>query len=285
MNKRTYLAAILSASMVVGVAHGHGNLAAKGYSSGSAAAGQQQAFASSSAYFIADNVEWEDVGSGIKRKILPYSDGLMGVVVSFEKGAVGEVHTHDVHDQLATIIKGSFEVDVGGVKHVVKQGDSFLAGKGVPHGVVALEEDSQIFDTFNPHRASFVGSGVEQKATGKAAKPVSAFFFDSKNEWESVGDGITRKILPYTEGIMGVQVKFDKGAVGAVHTHDIHDQLAICLKGSFEIDLNGVKTIIKQGDAFLALKGSPHGVVALEQDSMLLDTFNPYRADFVGKKQ
>ncbi|MBD1388766.1 cupin domain-containing protein [Neiella sp. HB171785] len=84
---------------------------------------------------------------------------------------------------------------------------------------------------------------------------------------------------------MGVQVKFDKGAVGAVHTHDIHDQLAICLKGSFEIDLNGVKTIIKQGDAFLALKGSPHGVVALEQDSMLLDTFNPYRADFVGKKQ
>ena len=50
-----------------------------------------------------------------------------------------------------------------------------------------------------------------------------------------------------------------------------------------KVDLDGEKRIIKEGDAFFAAKGTPHGVVALEEDSRLLDTFNPHRDDFVSK--
>lgn len=108
-----------------------------------------------------------------------------------------------------------------------------------------------------------------------------AFFINESIEWESVDKGIKRKILPYTDGLMAVLVNFDKGAVGAVHSHDIHDQLAICLKGAFDVELDGETRRITSGDAFLASKGTPHGVVALEENSQLLDTFNPHRQDFV----
>ncbi|WP_371192641.1 cupin domain-containing protein [Glaciecola sp. SC05] len=107
------------------------------------------------------------------------------------------------------------------------------------------------------------------------------FFINDNTEWEEIEPGIKRKILPYTEGLMAVCVSFEKGAVGTVHSHDIHDQIAICIQGTFEVELAGEKRIIKQGDAFLATKGTPHGVVALEDDSCLIDTFNPYREDFV----
>jgi quercetin dioxygenase-like cupin family protein len=109
----------------------------------------------------------------------------------------------------------------------------------------------------------------------------AAFFIHDNTDWEPVEPGIKRKILPYTEGLMAVCVSFDKGAIGTVHSHDIHDQIAICLQGSFEVNLDGERKIIKAGDAFLAGKGVPHGVVSLEQDSRLLDTFNPHRDDFV----
>lgn len=41
-------------------------------------------------------------------------------------------------------------------KRIIKSGDAFLAGKGIPHGVVALEDDSRLLDTFNPHRREFI---------------------------------------------------------------------------------------------------------------------------------
>ncbi|WP_371193837.1 cupin domain-containing protein [Glaciecola sp. SC05] len=107
-------------------------------------------------FFINDEAEWESVEAGIKRKILPFTDGLMAVCVSFEKGAVGTVHSHDIHDQIAICLQGAFEVNLAGEKRVIKAGDAFLAGKGTPHGVVALEDDSRLLDTFNPHRDDFV---------------------------------------------------------------------------------------------------------------------------------
>lgn len=109
----------------------------------------------------------------------------------------------------------------------------------------------------------------------------SGFYIDAKNDWEDVEPGIKRKVLPHTEGLMAVLVNFEKGAIGEVHSHDIHDQLAICVKGSFEVTLDEQVKVIKAGDAFLAEKGTPHGVVALEENSQLLDTFNPHRSEFV----
>ena len=47
------------------------------------------------------------------------------------------------------------------------------------------------------------------------------FIFAEGKEWETAADGVVRQIMGYNDDIMVVNVKFEKGAVGAVH-HHIH---------------------------------------------------------------
>ncbi|MDQ0170896.1 cupin domain-containing protein [Paenibacillus tundrae] len=89
------------------------------------------------------------------RKILGMGGTLMMVEVSFAKGGIGEVHSHDQHEQVSYIVKGSFEVQVGEETRIMRAGDSFYAGYNVPHGVKALE-DSIILDVFTPFREDFI---------------------------------------------------------------------------------------------------------------------------------
>ena len=43
------------------------------------------------------------------------------------------------------------------------------------------------------------------------------FIFAEGKEWEPAGEGVVRQIMGYNDDIMVVKVKFEKGAVGAVH--------------------------------------------------------------------
>lgn len=107
------------------------------------------------------------------------------------------------------------------------------------------------------------------------------FFEFDKNQWEELGGGIKRKIVGYTEDLMFVHLCFDKGAVGAPHAHEIHDQIGYVASGSFEAEVDGEKRILKAGDAYIAKKLAVHGAVALEDNSILLDVFSPVRQDFL----
>lgn len=90
------------------------------------------------------------------RRILVYSDAIMLVEFRFKKGGIGEAHKHADHEQVGYIAQGSFELTVGNEKRVVHAGDSYYAARNVLHGVVALEEDSVIIDTFTPKRDDFL---------------------------------------------------------------------------------------------------------------------------------
>lgn len=107
-------------------------------------------------FFINDDVEWQDIGGGLSRKIVAYTDDLMAVLVRFEKGAVGEPHAHDIHDQIGYVAAGSFEAEIDGEKRILKVGDAYLAPKTVMHGAVALEEGSVLIDMFSPKRDDFL---------------------------------------------------------------------------------------------------------------------------------
>ena len=98
-----------------------------------------------------------------------------------------------------------------------------------------------------------------------------------------VGPGVSRKILASGGKLMAVEVSFQKGAVGAVHSHP-HEQVSYVLKGSFEFDLEGQKAVIRAGDTYYVSPGLNHGVVALE-DGMLLDIFTPQREDFLKQEK
>lgn len=108
------------------------------------------------AFFINDDTPWQELGGGMARKIMPWTDDLMAVYVRFGKGAVGSAHSHADHTQIAYIAAGSFAAEVGGVKKTLKAGDAYLALKTVRHGAVALEEGSVIVDIFTPKRDDFV---------------------------------------------------------------------------------------------------------------------------------
>lgn len=110
---------------------------------------------------------------------------------------------------------------------------------------------------------------------------MSLYFENATTPWTELGDGIRRKIVGHTPELMSVLVQFDKGAIGTPHAHDAHDQIAYVFSGAFEAEVNGVKRVLRVGDAFIAPRLHMHGVVALEQDSTLLDQFSPRREDYL----
>lgn len=110
---------------------------------------------------------------------------------------------------------------------------------------------------------------------------MNQFFKQADTPWTDLGEGIRRKIVGHTPQVMSVLVQFDKGAIGTPHDHEVHDQIAFVISGSFEADVGGVKRVLRVGDAFIAPHGTLHGVVALEADSTLLDQFSPRRDDYL----
>lgn len=107
-------------------------------------------------FFEDATTPWEELGDGIRRKIIGHTPELMSVLVQFDQGAIGTPHAHDAHDQIAYVVKGSFEAEVAGAKRVLRVGDAFVAPRLHRHGVVALEPDSTLLDQFSPRREDYL---------------------------------------------------------------------------------------------------------------------------------
>jgi len=96
---------------------------------------------------------------------------------------------------------------------------------------------------------------------------------------DDLGKGVSRKILAHVTNVMMVEVNFVKGSIGEIHSH-VHEQISYILKGSFELNIDGKKEIVKTGDTYYIEPNSLHGVLALE-DAIILDVFTPQREDFL----
>lgn len=104
---------------------------------------------------INKEVEIEDLGKGVTRKILSYDKNLMAVEVHFKKGSIGEKHKHP-HEQIGYVVSGSIEYyEEGQEKRILVKGDSYYVAPEKIHGVVALDE-TLLLDVFNPMREDFV---------------------------------------------------------------------------------------------------------------------------------
>jgi quercetin dioxygenase-like cupin family protein len=109
----------------------------------------------SSNYFIENNdLEWENVGKGVQRKILGYDEQIMLVVAKFEKDGIGYAHQHS-HRQVTYVTEGKFEVQINGEKKILKKGDCYYIPPDITHGAVCLE-DGLLVDVFNPCREDFL---------------------------------------------------------------------------------------------------------------------------------
>jgi quercetin dioxygenase-like cupin family protein len=101
---------------------------------------------------------------------------------------------------------------------------------------------------------------------------------DAKS-WTPTPDGNRRRVVLHTDELMMVEFDFDKGGVGALHSHP-HVQASYVAAGKFEVTIDGTTQTIEAGGAYLVPSGLVHGVRALEA-GRLVDTFTPHRADFL----
>ncbi|MDO4804502.1 MAG: cupin domain-containing protein [Lachnospiraceae bacterium] len=101
-----------------------------------------------------DDVVSEDMGGGVVRRVLAYSDDIMVVENTFTENAVGKMHSHP-HTQITYVKSGRFRFTIGDTTREVSEGDTLLKKNGVPHGCVCLEA-GVLLDVFSPYRQDFV---------------------------------------------------------------------------------------------------------------------------------
>ncbi|NUU67212.1 cupin domain-containing protein [Enterobacteriaceae bacterium BIT-l23] len=101
-----------------------------------------------------DQTTLEDLGDGVKRRILAHDGKMMAVEVSFEAGAVGPMHNHP-HEQLTYVLSGEFDFTIGDETHRVRAGDTLYKEPHIMHGCVCISA-GKLLDTFTPVREDFL---------------------------------------------------------------------------------------------------------------------------------
>lgn len=105
------------------------------------------------------------------------------------------------------------------------------------------------------------------------------FYFQRDAVFKEIREGVERSVRVYTDDLMLCELHFKAGERGKLHHHP-NTQITYIVKGVFEVEVDGVKKVVKSGDAILARSDIEHGCSCLE-DGVLLDIFTPMRKDFV----
>lgn len=105
------------------------------------------------------------------------------------------------------------------------------------------------------------------------------FVRPGEGEWTATPDGNLRRVIVHTDELMMVEFAFEKGAVGALHSHP-HVQASYVAQGLFEVTIDGMTETLGAGSSFIVPSGLVHGVKALKA-GRLVDSFTPHRADFL----
>lgn len=105
------------------------------------------------------------------------------------------------------------------------------------------------------------------------------FLEQSNYNWEKIDENLDRAVVGYDDSLMLTIVKFKKGGIGKLH-HHIHSQVAYIASGSFEVQIEEEKKVLKAGDSFFLKTDVTHGVICLEE-GVLIESFSPMREDFV----
>ena len=103
--------------------------------------------------------------------------------------------------------------------------------------------------------------------------------FNQDVETFQFAPGVSRKVLAYCDQAMCIQIHFEEGAAGALHSHP-HTQITYVAEGRFRFTIGDTEREIKKGDSLLFKDSVVHGCVCVEK-GILVDFFTPMRKDFV----
>jgi len=94
----------------------------------------------------------KEIITGFKARFV-HSDNMTVAYWEVEKGAELPLHSH-VHEQIAMVTKGSFEMTIGGETNVYKPGEIAVIPSNVEHSGKALTS-CEITDVFSPVREDY----------------------------------------------------------------------------------------------------------------------------------
>ena len=90
---------------------------------------------------------------GVTAKAL-FGEGAMINLVELEPGAVVTLHSHP-HEQLGVILRGSMNLVVEGIDHVLEEMDAYSLPGGVAHEGIAGPQGALVLDVFQPVREDY----------------------------------------------------------------------------------------------------------------------------------
>jgi quercetin dioxygenase-like cupin family protein len=98
---------------------------------------------------------WINLGSGVRRQIMGYNDGIMMVKAEFKEDGIGAKHQHP-HSQTTYVVSGVFELTIENETRIIKPGDGFFVPPNIDHSVICIK-DGVLIDAFSPVREDFLG--------------------------------------------------------------------------------------------------------------------------------
>jgi quercetin dioxygenase-like cupin family protein len=105
-------------------------------------------------YFLNKDMPIQNPEKGIVRRVGAHNKELMICELEYEKGAIGPLHKHP-HSQLAYVVSGAFDYQIGDKKVIIKKGDTAYVQPDIEHGCVCTEPGI-LLDIFSPERKDFL---------------------------------------------------------------------------------------------------------------------------------
>ncbi len=100
--------------------------------------------------------------------------------------------------------------------------------------------------------------------------------------WITISDKARRQTLAVGKQMMQTQVVIAPHTTMPTHSHP-HEQLVYVAKGSVTFTVGGQQTLLRAGDSIFLPGDIPHGCVTGDSETILVDTFNPLRDDFIAQ--
>jgi quercetin dioxygenase-like cupin family protein len=100
-------------------------------------------------------LEKEDLGGGVVMQYLGCSESMNVLHWDIADGGEVKLHRH-ASEQFGYVIKGGFDMTIGGERQTLLAGDSYFIPADAPHGFVAVGETEAI-DVFSPFRPDLPG--------------------------------------------------------------------------------------------------------------------------------
>ena len=100
-----------------------------------------------------DQIELIDMGEGVIRQDFAAGEKLNVLHWNMKNGSEVRMHSHS-QEQFGYVIKGGFDMIIGDVKQVLKEGDAYVVPPNIPHSFVAIG-DTEAIDVFSPKKDDF----------------------------------------------------------------------------------------------------------------------------------